>query len=236
MSFDRHLVDALRDLGTPERAAQEKRYLRSALEHWGAPVPAVRRAVREALRDDDLDARRSLVREALALWSRPVHECRLAAVELLTARHALLEGDDVATLERMLREARTWALVDPLAANVAGPLVAREPDLGATLDRWSTDEDFWLRRASMLSLLVPLRRGAGDFERFGRYADAMLEEREVFIRKCIGWVLREVAKRRPALVAAWVRPRAKRMAGMTYREATRTLPAATRARLDAARG
>ena len=52
----------------------------------------------------------------------------------------------------------------------------------------------------MLALLVPLRRGGGDFTRFGRYADAMLEEKEFFIRKAIGWVLRDTAAA-PDLVA-----------------------------------
>jgi len=63
------------------------------------------------------------------------------------------------------------------------------------LDR-CCDDDFWLRRSAMLGLLRPLRAGGGDFERFARYADAMLEEKEFFVRKAIGWVLREVAKRR----------------------------------------
>jgi DNA alkylation repair enzyme len=52
-------------------------------------------------------------------------------------------------------------------------------------DRWAADSDFWLRRSAMLALLISLREGRGDFDRFGRYADAMLCEREFFIRKAI---------------------------------------------------
>jgi 3-methyladenine DNA glycosylase AlkD len=87
----------------------------------------------------------------------------------------------------------------------------------------------------MLALLLPLRRGGGDFERFGRYADAMLGEREFFVRKAIGWVLREVARTRPALVTAWLLPRAARASGLTFREGARALPAPQRARLERAR-
>jgi 3-methyladenine DNA glycosylase AlkD len=87
----------------------------------------------------------------------------------------------------------------------------------------------------MLALLVPLRRGGGDFERFARYADAMLGEPEFFIRKAIGWVLREVAKKRPALVVAWLEPRVRRASGVTFREAVRHLPGEDRARLLALR-
>jgi 3-methyladenine DNA glycosylase AlkD len=117
---------------------------------------------------------------------------------------------------------------------VAGPLVVRFPGLGTTLDRWAEDADFWVRRAAMLALLLPLRRGEGDFERFSRHADRMLEEKEFFIRKAIGWVLRETAKKRPALVEAWLAPRTHRASGVTVREAVRYIRKARREELLAA--
>lgn len=235
MSIDRGIDDVLRDAGTPERAEQERRYLKSELTHYGVPVPAIRRAVKGALAEEPDLTRVELVRAVAALWSQPVHERRSAAIELLVQRVKLLEDGDLALVERLLRDSKTWAYVDVLSAHVAGTLVERSPKLNATLDRWATDENFWLRRSAMLALLVPLRKGGGDFDRFGRYADAMLDEKEFFIRKAIGWVLREVAKKRPALVAAWMLPRVKRASGLTFREATRALPDAQRAKLERAR-
>jgi 3-methyladenine DNA glycosylase AlkD len=157
----------------------------------------------------------------------------MAALELLDANPALLRADDAALVERMLRTARTWALVDGLAEHVMGGLTERFPELTATLDRWAADDDFWLRRSALLALLRPLRRGEGDFERFSRYADQMLEEKEFFIRKAIGWVLRDTAKRRPDLVAGWLAPRAHRASGVTMREAVKPLPADVAASLMA---
>ena len=104
----------------------------------------------------------------------------------------------------------------------------------AILDRWATDDDFWVRRSALLALLLPLRRGGGDFARFGRYADAMLEEREFFIRKAIGWVLRDTSRKRPELVYAWLRPRVARASGVTVREAVKHLPEAQRDEILAA--
>jgi 3-methyladenine DNA glycosylase AlkD len=118
---------------------------------------------------------------------------------------------------------------------VMGALTERHPELTAVLDRWAGDEDFWLRRSAMLALLVPLRRGEGDFGRFAGYADQMLEEKEFFIRKAIGWILRDTAKRRPEMVAAWLEPRAHRASGVTMREAVKPLPPEVAARLLAAR-
>jgi 3-methyladenine DNA glycosylase AlkD len=226
---------SLRSLGTPERAASEKAYLKSDLEFTGTAVPAIRATVRAWCRSRHDLTRAGLIAVTEALWARPVHECRMAAVELLDANPRLLRPGDAALIERMLRTARTWALVDGLASSVMGGLTERNPELTAVLDRWAGDEDFWLRRSAMLALLVPLRRGDGDFGRFAGYADQMLEEKEFFIRKAIGWILRDTAKRRPEMVAAWLEPRAHRASGVTMREAVKPLPPEVAARLLTAR-
>jgi 3-methyladenine DNA glycosylase AlkD len=225
---------ALRARAVPERAAREKAYLKSSVEHYGTSVPATRAAVREALAGSALD-HDALVSVVEALWQVPVHERRAATVELLKMHRRVLGVDDAALLERLLRESRTWALVDGLAASVVGPLTDADPAWGAWLDRWASDPDFWLRRSALLAHLLPLRSVGGDWARFTRYADAMLEETEFFIRKAIGWVLRDTAKRRPDLVFTWLLPRAARASGVTLREAVKPLSEAQREAVLAAR-
>jgi 3-methyladenine DNA glycosylase AlkD len=212
---------------TPERAAGAKAYLKLDLAFTGASVPQARAAVLGWRRSQPGLSRSHLLAVATELWSRQVFECRLAAVIMLADRRQLLRAEDLTVVEQLLRESRTWALVDSLAADVAGSLVERFPELLATLDRWALDEDFWIRRSALLALLVPLRRGnLADFPRFAGYADLMLTEKEFFIRKAIGWVLRETAKRHPDVVTAWLRPRVHRASGVTVREAVKYLPAA----------
>ena len=146
-----------------------------------------------------------------------------------------MEPRDLEIVERLIRESRTWALADGLATTVAGALIEHYPKLAGELDRWAEDEDFWVRRSALLALLVPLRRGNGDFARFARYADAMLDEREFFIRKAIGWVLRDTSRKRPDLTYAWLEPRAKRASGVTIREAVKYMTPEQRAQIEAAR-
>jgi 3-methyladenine DNA glycosylase AlkD len=186
-------------------------------------MPELRAVMKTFLREHAAVSHSEVITLARALWTEPVYELRMAAVELLVLKGPMLEAGDLKLIERLLRGSHTWALVDPLAITVTGRLVARFPPFHTTLDRWSRDEDFWIRRASMLALLEPLRRGDGDFERFARYADAMLEEKEFFIRKSIGWVLREISKKRPGLVAEWLTPRAARASGVMVREAVKYL-------------
>ena len=229
-------IDAeLRGRGSPERAAQEKAYLKSDLDHYGVSVPAVRALAKEVAKRRPALTREELLPLVEALWAGTVYERRRVAVELLELRAGQLQPPDLALVERLLRAARTWALVDELATVVAGGLMERHPELGPVLDRWAGDGDFWIRRSALLALLPRLRRGQGDFDRFARYADGMLDETEFFIRKAIGWVLRETGRKRPDLVYAWLMPRARRASGVTIREAVKPLSAEQRAAVLAAR-
>jgi 3-methyladenine DNA glycosylase AlkD len=223
------IVGQLRAAGSPSRAASEQNYLKSSLEFAGTPVPATRAIVTGWRRAHPELTRERLTELAAALWDGPVFECRIAAVILLTDRRKLLRADDAALVERFLRGSGTWALVDALAADVMGSLAERFPELLHVLDTWATDDDFWMRRSAVLALLVPLRRGdLTNWDRFAGYADAMLAEREFFIRKAIGWVLRETGKKHPRVVADWLAPRLHRASGVTIREAVRWLPATQR--------
>jgi len=225
------LERAMAAVGTPGRAVQEKRYLKSDLTFLGATVWQIRAEVKAAARTAPALDHDRLLALVEALWSRPVFERRMAATILLELRTDLLTVDDLPLIERLLRESHTWALVDGLAADVVGALLAADLDRTMTvLDRWSSDDDFWIRRSALLAWLRPLRHGA-PLDRFLGYADGMLEEREFFIRKAIGWVLREVGKRRPDEVSRWLRSRTHRASGVTMREATKYLPDADRERL-----
>ena len=153
------------------------------------------------------------------------------AVLVLQRSAPKLTAHDLPLVERLVRESGTWALVDGLATGVVGRIVEADDDGAArVLDRWALDPDFWVRRASLLGELPALRRGAA-LDRFARRADPMLEEREFFVRKAIGWVLREAGKRRPDDVAAWLGPRTHRASGVTMREAVKYLPEGERDRL-----
>jgi 3-methyladenine DNA glycosylase AlkD len=118
---------------------------------------------------------------------------------------------------------------------VSGAIALRDPRSWPAIDRWATDPDFWVRRSALLSLLPGIRAGRPELPRFTRYAEPMLAEREFFIRKAIGWVLREISRRDPDWVARWTQDHLAEMSGVTFREAVRRLPPAEAERLRSAR-
>jgi len=218
------LARQLGEFAEPTRAEAERAYLKSNLEHMGVPVPAVRRLVRGVVRANPVLTADDVVDLVDALWARPVHEMRVAAVELLVEVPGALDASKLRWLEGLLRECHTWALVDPLAGTVVADLVFRErADALPVLDRWVYDSDMWIRRSAVLGLRSCLRRDR-ELDRFFHYADVLLPETEFFIRKVLGWVLRELAPRHAHRVSNWLRANMDRMNLITLREPLRKLP------------
>jgi 3-methyladenine DNA glycosylase AlkD len=218
------LARQLGEFAEPARAEAERAYLKSSLEHLGVPVPAVRRLVRGAVRANPVLTGDDVIDLADALWAAPVHEMRVAAIELLVEMPGAVDAGRLPWLEARLRECHTWALIDPLAGTVVADLVFRERAAALpVLDRWVYDPDFWMRRSAVLGLRSCLRRDR-ELERFFHYADVLLPDTEFFVRKVLGWVLREIAPRHAHAVSNWLRANMGRMNLITLREPLRKLP------------
>lgn len=230
------LAEALRSRPDPGRAAGERKYLRSDLEHIGVAVPSMRGIVSGFVRrHPDLD-RDELADLARALWEPPVHEYRLTAALLLRACVRTLTAEDARLVEEFVRQSDTWAHVDVLAG-VGAELLVTAPEVEWYLRDWCAEEHQWVRRSGILGFLVVLRgthRFAQYFPVFGGLVDPLLGDRRFFVRKAIGWVLREAGKRHGDEVYAWTAGRAAAMAGVTLREVVKYLEPEQRSSLLAA--
>ena len=114
-----------------------------------------------------------------------------------------------------------WDTVDELAAHVIGPLVATYHGLIATMDDWSGDENMWLVRTAILHQVR--YRETTDSERLFRYCAAQAGHRDFFVRKAIGWALREYAKVAPETVRAFVAEHSTELSGLSRREALKNV-------------
>lgn len=216
----------------PERAVFEKRYLKSDLEFLGATVPAVRKCARKFAKEHKGLTRRELRALVGEMWKTRIHEVRSVAVALLDHFSSLLRPSDLSMIRKRIADAAGWAHVDWLAVNVSGAIVLVHPESIDVLDKWAVDKSLWVRRAAMLSLLLPLREGdLTPWPRFVRYAEPMLEEKEFFIRKSIGWVLRETSKRNPVPVAEFLLRNLDYCSGLTLREGAKYLEPSVRLKL-----
>ncbi len=224
-------MEILEKNGTEDRAVQEKRYLKSPMMFHGVTLPFINRTAKEFYKSNKDISVHVLWGLVEKLWNAGYHDTRSLAIELLCLYVKLLQPEHMPQVESLLRQSCTWDHVDEISARLSGSLVDRFPELKATLERWSGDNSFWMRRASMLSLLIPLREGRGDLEFFFRLAEPMLHEKEFFIRKAIGWILRDTARKRPEPVIRFLEQHLNEMSGLTFREALKHLPQSDQCRL-----
>jgi 3-methyladenine DNA glycosylase AlkD len=231
----RALTAALAPHADAGRAAGAQRYLKSSLRFLGVTVPVVRKTAAQWVREHpELDAAGALVL-AEALWRTDVHELRSLGIAILERVRAQLTAAEVPGLIALVRDADTWAHVDWLATKVLGPLAVQSASGRKQLALWSRDANFWVRRTALLAWHDALLAGGGDFEHFAQLARPLLADREFFIRKAIGWVLRSTSRRTPERTIGFVRAHAKELSALSFREAVRNLPAKQIAQLTALR-
>ena len=122
----------------------------------------------------------------------------------------------------MITQGAWWDFVDEIAAHLVGSVLLRQRDrLTPTMESWTTSNDMWLARTSIICQLR--HKAETDTELLDSACTRNLESTEFFIRKAIGWALREYAKTDPAWVIGYVERHEDEMSGLTYREAMKHL-------------
>jgi 3-methyladenine DNA glycosylase AlkD len=231
----RHFRARFTAIGASARAESERAYMKSELQFHGVDAAQLRAECAAFCKAHPEMDRASLRATVDALFATSWFDLRSAAIALLERKWKLLEPADAPWLVELARAGACWAHVDYLVTKAIDPLIHANPRLLAKTRAWAKDPSFWVRRTALLAQLAPLRRGGGDFALFAELAEPMLDETEFFIRKAIGWVLREVSKKRPELVRDFLLAHGARASGVTWREATKYLPPAMKTRVERAR-
>jgi 3-methyladenine DNA glycosylase AlkD len=201
----------------PARAAPMRAYMRDQFPFLGIPTPRRRELSRTVVAGVPAPTEDELREIALGCWALPEREYQYFAVDLL-ARHAGRCSPALLDTARTLVTTRAWwDTVDALASRVVGALVARHPELASTMDAWLDSGELWLVRSALLHQLT--YRGATDADRLFRYCARRADHPDFFVRKGIGWALREYAKTDPAAVRRFVEAHRDRLAPLSVREA-----------------
>jgi 3-methyladenine DNA glycosylase AlkD len=231
----RHFASRFRAIGSSEDAKAQRAYMKSALRFHGVSAAQIRAECAAFCKAGPELERDAVVNIVEALFATEWFDLRSVAIALLERKWKLLSPADAPWLAELARRGACWAHVDYLVTKVIGPLLEGDASLPRRVRAWAKDPDFWVRRVALLAQLGALRRGGGDFALFAVIAAPMLGEGEFFVRKAIGWVLRDVSKKRPALVRAFLLDHGARASSITWREATKYLPAAMKREVEARR-
>ena len=211
----------LKAVADPARAPGMQTYMKSTMPYLGVstvPLRALCKAVFAEVRYADLAAWQ---RDVLDIWrGAEFREERYAAIELTGIRAArpFQTLDALGMYEEMIVTGAWWDYIDAIATQRFWPILQHYP---AAMKRgmlaWSRDETRWKRRGAILCQLKAGTRTDLDF----LYAciEPSLDSREFFLRKAIGWALRQYARTDPAEVKRYVAAHEARLSGLSRREA-----------------
>jgi 3-methyladenine DNA glycosylase AlkD len=215
------LTAAYRAAADPERAVGMRAYMRNQFPFLGIPGPRQAQLTRVVLADAGRPAEEDLRAVALGCWVLPEREYQYFACGLLRRHVKVCSAAFLGTARHLIVTRSWWDTVDALAAHLVGPLVARHPELVSTMDEWIGEENLWLARTALLHQLR--YKEDTDPTRLFHYCLIQAGHRDFFIRKAIGWALREYAKTEPAAVRTFVRAHESRLSPLSIREALKNL-------------
>lgn len=204
-------------LADPVRAVAMAAYMRDQFPFLGLPSPQLKQVTRHALAGLAKPDEAALREFALGCWELPEREYQYVACGWLRRYAGVCGPDFLATAEQLIVTKSWWDTVDTLAAHLVGPLVRRHPQLLADMDSWVAGDQLWLARAAILHQLT--YKSETDADRLFRYCAQRASHPDFFIRKAIGWALREYAWTDPAAVKRFVSAHDTVLSGLSKREA-----------------
>lgn len=218
-----HIEAALRPLADAQQAVPMRAYMLDQFAFLGIRATSRRQALRGLSKLSGWGAP-ELLALADKLWDLPEREFQYVAVDLLAKHHRQLGPDNLAHLLQLVQRKPWWDTVDGLAG-VVGDVLLRarpdQPDVQRAMDACLGHPSLWVRRVAMLHQLG--WRAQADEARLLLYALTLANESDFFIRKAIGWALRDHARTRPEAVRAFLAQHADRLSGLTRREAAKHL-------------
>lgn len=224
-------INWLRNHKNPEKIDGMESYMRHQFKFLGLQAKERRQLARTFLnseikeaksRCDQTDSSKSIVDWNLlyTLWEQPEREFQLIGIDYLKALEDDLVPADFPQLRQLVKTKSWWDTVDFLAKNI-GKMVQKEPTLIDDMYRWSLEDNIWIRRVSILQQLS--LKDETNTDLLAAVILNNVSDEKFFIKKAIGWALREYAKTDEEWVRRFIARHKEELSALSYREATKNL-------------
>jgi len=207
----------------PAKAPQMQAYMKTDQPFYGIQAGPRRRLFGQALKEHPLTTRQAWEMAIRQLWAADRREAMYQALELAERFPIYLDETSWPLLTDLVQTATHWDTLDWIAAKLVGPVVRANRGLERDLIAWRSTPSLWVRRAS---LLAHLHHGHDtNLPLLETTILALAGDPDFFIRKAIGWVLRELARTKPDWVRQFVAQHAGQLSPLSRREALKHLTA-----------
>ncbi|UJS28196.1 DNA alkylation repair protein [Macrococcoides canis] len=173
--------------------AQMEKYMKHQFKYLGIKKTETTPLMRELFKDYGLPRDKSEVKRLVSdCFDQEAREYHYIGMIILNKSSKFFDGTDLEFIKSLILTHTWWDSVDTISPNILGDIVKRSPEVKPVLLEWCTDENFWLRRAALLHQLKFKQQM--DTQLLEQMIEILKDESEFFIRKAIGWILREYSK------------------------------------------
>lgn len=211
------LREDLEDLADPDRVEQMESYLRGKFACLGLTSANCTIAAKPLLKAVPKASEDELFDLARACWDEPEREFHYVGANALRRGAKNLSVDSLPKVRYFIENNSWWDTVDNLASNTIGPLLINHAELRAEMETWILDSNIWVARTALIYQLK--YKDQTDEDQLFRFALLRAGDTEFFIRKAIGWSLRQHARLKPDAVLDFVKDNEDTFSGLTKREA-----------------
>ena len=143
----------MKRIGDATKAPRMQAYMKTDQPFYGVQSKLRKQIFRDAIKKYPITSRSKWKKVVLELWNSTHREEMYQALEF-AERYKIYHDEDAWPLfEILMRSATNWDTVDWLSSNLIGILVYKYRHFEKHLVEWSEDENFWVRRASLLAHL-----------------------------------------------------------------------------------
>lgn len=184
-------------------AKQQSAYMKNKFAFYGIKSPLRKELQRPFLLKESLPEKIEAYRIAMQLWKEPQRELHYFAMDLLVKYKRELERDDIQFFETLIQQNSWWDSIDYIAPKLVGDYFKQfTKERDEVIDRWLRTENIWLKRSAVLFQLK--YKSTIDLVLLTKIIDQLKDEKEFFITKAIGWILRETSKHDPDWVIEFI--------------------------------
>ena len=217
----KYILDELKKNGDATKAPQMQAYMKTNQPFYGVQSKLRKQIFRDAIRKYPITTRDEWEKVILELWNGTHREAMYQALEVAERYKKYHDKDAWKICEKMLRTATNWDTVDGLSSNLIGVLVDKYRHFETNIWEWTDDENYWVRRAA---LLVHLKhKEKTNIKLLSQTILKLAHEKEFFIRKAIGWVLRQYSYTDADWVKQFISENKDKLSGLSKREGLKAI-------------
>ncbi len=220
--FLNKLREKLSAAGNPETALGQQIYMKSTMPYWGVKSPELKRICSSIFKNHPPENNEEYIGAILHIFhNAEKREEWYAAVNYALRFNKYISEVNIDVFLELVCISQWWDIVDSVSQNLIGISLINSTQLKKYLRMWINDDNMWVRRTALLAQLK--YRENTNFDLLSELILTVCDEKEFFIRKAIGWALRQYSYTEPERVESFIRENENKLSNLSIREGMKVI-------------